>query len=531
MQGPTQLLISRQEQASMKMRFIPLMLAGILLVAPAARAADPASNPALNDLSHFYDTYKNPLPATKLKTEEGVDPAVFNQLQIPALLAAIKFHVREGKWSNLSYADRMKIAASLDDPNLQLIYTGRQSLLAHSSGGQTIDRNTIKFHQDGWYLNGAPKSSHEIAKVILHELGHIYQKRHVTGADWNPFKERFPNGLEPELPGNLFTEETVQGLTELIKNLQANNGASAPAASGAPVDLNAPTSVPAPSSSTPTATEDPLPAERLPARPRSTPEAGGTVAPPPVRSNDRPTAGGRGSSRTPGRSGNGGGGGCIGGGSGGGCVGGAGGFAGGPGRSGGGCVGSGSGSGSGGGCLGGTTSLRAATPSLPAAPKPTPSSKSAAGAAKPQAKPQAAKPTTPKPAAAKPQAPKPTAAKPQAKPQASKPGTRKPAAKPQAAKPTTPKPAAAKPQAANRGAARPQAASRPAKPQARPQMAKPATSKVTAAKPQTRPQTGSAAKNASRPAARAVPQGSGKPAAAKSSARATKGSQAARSKR
>ena len=188
-------------------------LAGLL----AAMAAVGASPTVDEDLKDYYETAKP--PKMQLVAAEGRDAGVFTELQVPAILAALKYQLDQGAWSNLARADRKRLLDILDDPGMKLIYTGLQSSLATAAGGQTIDASTVKINQDGWYSSGGggvPRSSFDIAKIILHELGHVYQERYNYLPRPGSTKEWFPEELEKQLPASLFTPETIHALTKVL---------------------------------------------------------------------------------------------------------------------------------------------------------------------------------------------------------------------------------------------------------------------------------------------------------------------------
>ncbi|MFN8443721.1 MAG: vWA domain-containing protein [Caldilineaceae bacterium] len=165
-------------------------------------------------IEEFYQTETAPQP--QLSTEMDRDAKVFQELKVPAILAALKYDLTAGSWPKLSESERKQLLSILNDSKLKIIYTGQQSSLAHSSGGQTIDKNTIKFHQDGFYAQGAPRSSYELAKIILHELGHVHQERYNTLPRPLRTKEWFPEELETQLLPDHFTAEVIDKLTKQL---------------------------------------------------------------------------------------------------------------------------------------------------------------------------------------------------------------------------------------------------------------------------------------------------------------------------
>jgi len=157
----------------------------------------------------WYQNTSFPLPRPILTAEMERDRNIFSELQIPAILALIKFDMAAGSWPKLSAAERQALLDILDDPDLELIFSGKQSLRPASAGGQVLNRNQVQFNQEGFYFSGVPRSPYEIARIILHELGHIHQERH----NWLPrpglTKEWFPNSLEAQLEETLFSQEEV----------------------------------------------------------------------------------------------------------------------------------------------------------------------------------------------------------------------------------------------------------------------------------------------------------------------------------
>src|SRR5690349_15484713 len=125
---------------------------------------------AQDEIKDYYA--HNTGPRVNLTTDPGAESSVYNQLDIRAILGIVKFELAKGTWPELSRGERDGLLSIIDDPNLKFVYTGKQSTLAHSSGGQTIDKNTVKIHQDGFYVNGAPRSPDQLGKILLHEMGH-----------------------------------------------------------------------------------------------------------------------------------------------------------------------------------------------------------------------------------------------------------------------------------------------------------------------------------------------------------------------
>lgn len=190
-----------------------LVLVCLGLIAAGAAAA-PLDTEAIKD---YYDSATP--PRVQLVAEQGRDAGVFAELQVPTILAALKYQLDKGTWTKLARADRQRLLDCLNDSNLKFIYTGLQSSMAMAAGGQTIDANTVKFNQDGWYSSGGggeARSSLAIAKIIIHELGHVYQERYNYLPRPGPTKEWFPNELEEQLPADLFTPEALRELAKIL---------------------------------------------------------------------------------------------------------------------------------------------------------------------------------------------------------------------------------------------------------------------------------------------------------------------------
>lgn len=186
-------------------------------------------------VEEFYQRETPPQP--QLTADMARDANVFQELKIPAVLAMLNYDLTNGGWPKLSQAQRKELLSILNDPTLQIIYTGQQSTLSHSSGGQTIDKSTIKFHQDGFYLQGAPRTPYELAKIILHEVGHVHQERFNTMPRPLRTKEWFPEELETQLLPDHFTPEAM---AKLAKQLA---GSDQETTNTQPEDPNAPPSV------------------------------------------------------------------------------------------------------------------------------------------------------------------------------------------------------------------------------------------------------------------------------------------------
>jgi len=190
----------------------------LVLVCLGLIAAGAAAAPVdTGDFKDYYETAQR--PRVQLVAEQGRDAGVFAELQVPTILAALKYQLDKGTWAKLVRADRQRLLDCLNDSNLKFIYTGLQSSMATAAGGQTIDANTVKFNQDGWYSSGGggvARSPFDIAKIIIHELGHVYQERYNYLPRPGPTKEWFPNELEEQLPADLFTPEALRDLAKIL---------------------------------------------------------------------------------------------------------------------------------------------------------------------------------------------------------------------------------------------------------------------------------------------------------------------------
>ncbi|NLI47055.1 MAG: hypothetical protein GX414_08105 [Acidobacteria bacterium] len=192
----------------------------LLLVCLCLITAGAAAAPAPADTEAFKEYYESATPPrVQLVAEQGRDAGVFVELQVPTILAALKYQLDKGIWAKLARADRQRLVDCLNDSNLRFIYTGLQSSMAMAAGGQTIDANTVKFNQDGWYSSGGggeARSPLAIAKIIIHELGHVYQERFNYLPRPGPTKEWFPNELEDQLPADMFTPEALRELAKIL---------------------------------------------------------------------------------------------------------------------------------------------------------------------------------------------------------------------------------------------------------------------------------------------------------------------------
>ncbi|MBI1870699.1 MAG: hypothetical protein HYS07_05845 [Chlamydiae bacterium] len=165
-------------------------------------------------IEDFYEHAKPPAVRLVVKDVPGANPVT--QLELPAVLAILKYELTTGQWPNLSNTKRRELISILDDANAQCVITRKQSTWACSAGGQTIDKNKVLLNQDGLYFNGSPRSHFDIAKLLLHELGHLHQERY--NILWRPgkIKEWFPQDLEKQLSPTNFSPEKVKEVTKLL---------------------------------------------------------------------------------------------------------------------------------------------------------------------------------------------------------------------------------------------------------------------------------------------------------------------------
>jgi hypothetical protein len=152
------------------------------------------------DYEKIADYYsRNRFPGVQIKTPGG-DADIVQKLNLPAVLAVLKYELaRKENFRGLSFTERGQLVKILLDSNLVLEYTGFQERMAVTRGGQAIDANLVRFDQAAFYSSGDPRPAHEIAQIILHELGHVWQLRHGTVTRY-VVKERWPTYLEANLP-------------------------------------------------------------------------------------------------------------------------------------------------------------------------------------------------------------------------------------------------------------------------------------------------------------------------------------------
>lgn len=152
---------------------------------------------AESDAQAWYREGRGMPPQVQMVTDDPArDGSVFRDLQVPEILAQLKHDVATNKTPDIGASDRSNLLAILDDPNMRLVFTGKQSLLAHSTGGQAIDKNTVNISAEGFFRQGAPKPLPEIAAILLHEIGHVSQIRNnLFNLPWA--QESWPENWKP----------------------------------------------------------------------------------------------------------------------------------------------------------------------------------------------------------------------------------------------------------------------------------------------------------------------------------------------
>ena len=180
-----------------------------------------AANEGLMD---WYESNAKTPPYPQMRAEMQRDKDVFQRLRIPAILAILSHELSEGRWTDLAQEDRKRLLDILHDPKLQLVYTGKQSLLAHSSGAQTIDKNLVKLHQEGLFRRGEPLPPHQIARHLLHELAHVYHLRHNWAPRPGRTKEWWPEELEKQLSARNFASECAAQMDRFLTGDKVDYG-------------------------------------------------------------------------------------------------------------------------------------------------------------------------------------------------------------------------------------------------------------------------------------------------------------------
>ena len=188
-------------------------LAGMVLLGVAIPAQ-------FDRIAAFYS--KKTFPRAQFSTQPG-DRDVVETLRLPAVLAVLKFELSQPEnLPDVGSGERGQLAAILDDSRLVLDYTGAQERMAVTRGGQAIDGNLVRFDQAAFYVSGAPRPAHEIARIILHELGHVWQLRHGSVTRYL-FKESLPEYLEANLPAANFSAAALERVTALLAGKAPDN--------------------------------------------------------------------------------------------------------------------------------------------------------------------------------------------------------------------------------------------------------------------------------------------------------------------
>ena len=169
------------------------------------------------------------LPEPVLEVAQALHKDVFTQLKIPAILAILAFEYEEHDWPEFSGTEQRRFLKILRDRKLILHYSGLQSTKVTSAGAQIMDDNLVKFHYEGWYFQGGPRSAYQIAQIIAHELVHIDQLRETNLPNFlylwyhkNEFEIR-PTLAESQLNAQNFTEEEVNKVAVLIQKIAKRN--------------------------------------------------------------------------------------------------------------------------------------------------------------------------------------------------------------------------------------------------------------------------------------------------------------------
>jgi hypothetical protein len=217
------------------------------------------SRPALARLSleEFYidnDRRCKPSPVVLVTSDKAGDANIWKdpRVELPAILAILHYELSTGVWKDLEAGYRKPavflgspglgqrsglpdstqvqtaILEILNDPLLTIAYTGKQSLLAHTSGAQAVDSNNVIFNLEGLHAGGAPLSQYTIAQHIIHELGHVFQQRNWTyihqATDIFGEKETLPRQLESQLSPAHFAPEEVARVAKYLKDSSSPAG-------------------------------------------------------------------------------------------------------------------------------------------------------------------------------------------------------------------------------------------------------------------------------------------------------------------
>ena len=212
---------------------------------------------ARETLEAFYvdhDNRCNPHPVLVVSSDKEGDTDVFgdSHIEMAAILAILNYELATSVWPDLDSGFRKPAAyfgspgigqlsglpkapevqaavlAILNDPALTISYTGKQSLLAHTSGAQTLDSYNIIINQEGLYAGGSPLGYYTIAQHVIHELGHVFQQRNWTNIheflSTQGQKEVLPLQLESQLPAPNFAPDQVARVAQYLKDRRSIAG-------------------------------------------------------------------------------------------------------------------------------------------------------------------------------------------------------------------------------------------------------------------------------------------------------------------
>lgn len=205
-------------------------------------------------LNNDNDRYCPPRPQLGVTSDYSGDASIFTDphIQMPAVLAVLNYELATNVWPNLDSGFRKPavyvgspgigqlsglpssadvqgaIRAILNDPLLTIKYTGKQSLLAHTSGAQTLDVNDIIINQEGLYAGGAPLPFYTIGRHVIHELGHVFQQRNWTYLheflSTQAQKEVLPLQLEAGLAPDNFAPDVIARMAKHLNDARSIAG-------------------------------------------------------------------------------------------------------------------------------------------------------------------------------------------------------------------------------------------------------------------------------------------------------------------
>lgn len=168
-------------------------------------------------VTQWYEDGNQYPPNPKMQVEDDRFLDTFIDLKISEILSALKYELASNRLSGQSAETQKQLLDIINDPALKMIYTGKQSLFAHSSGAQTLDKDTILFNQEGFFQTGAALPAYTIARHIIHEIGHVHQLRYNWGPRPGSTKEWFPEELEKGLSPENFSEESISEISGYFK--------------------------------------------------------------------------------------------------------------------------------------------------------------------------------------------------------------------------------------------------------------------------------------------------------------------------